>query len=55
MDKKIGLQGAILGIKGQQAIDIAKAKGKNNLQKEFSPDRQEFELIKEFTKDKRSL
>ena len=34
-DRQINLQGAILGIKGQQAIDIAKAKGKNNLQKEF--------------------
>ena len=36
-DRQINLQGAILGIKGQQAMDIAKAKGKNNLQKEFSP------------------
>ena len=48
-DKQINLQGAILGIKGQQAIEKAKAEGK--FQKEFSPNRQEFELIKEFTKD----
>ncbi len=36
-DRQIGIQAGLLGIKGQQAIDIAKAKGKNNLQKEFSP------------------
>ena len=48
-EKSFGLQGAILGIKGQQAIEKAKAEGK--FQKEFSPNRQEFELIKEFTKD----
>jgi len=58
-EKSIGLQGAILGIKGQQAIDIAKAKAQNQFQKEFSPSRQEFELVKEFTKEskgfKRSL
>ena len=48
-DKQIKLQGAILGIKGQQAIEKAKAEGK--FQKEFSPTRQEFELVKEFTKD----
>ena len=48
-DKQINLQGAILGIKGQQAIEKAKAEGK--FQKEFSPNRQEFELVKEFTKD----
>ena len=48
-EKSFGLQGAILGIKGQQAIEKAKAEGK--FQKEFSPTRQEFELVKEFTKD----
>ena len=48
-EKQFGLQSAILGIKGQQAIEKAKAQGK--FQKEFSPNRQEFELIKEFTKD----
>ena len=48
-DKQINLQGAILGIKCQQAIEKAKAEGK--FQKEFSPTRQEFELVKEFTKD----
>ena len=36
-EKSIGLQAGMLGIKGQQAIDIARAKGSNNLQKEFSP------------------
>jgi len=54
-EKSIGLQGAILGIKGQQAIDIAKAKAQNQFQKEFSPDRQEFELIKEFTKESKGF
>ena len=38
-EKSIGLQGAILGIKGQQAIDIARAKGINNLQKDYSGQR----------------
>ena len=50
-DRSINLQGAILGIKGQQAIDAAKAKAQNKFQKEFSRDRQEFELVKEFTKE----
>jgi len=58
-EKSIGLQAGMLGIKGQQAIDIAKAKAQNQFQKEFSPSRQEFELVKEFTKEskgfKRSL
>ena len=50
-EKSIGLQAGMLGIKGQQAIDIAKAKNKDKFQKEFSRDRQEFEYLKEFTKD----
>jgi hypothetical protein len=50
-DRQINLQGAILGIKGQQAIDVAKAKAQNKFQKEFSRDRQEFEYLKEFTKE----
>ena len=58
-EKTIGLQAGMLGIKGQQAIDIARAKAQNQFQKEFSPSRQEFELVKEFTKEskgfKRSL
>jgi len=37
-EKSIGLQGAILGIKGQQAIDIARAKGSDKYQKEFKPE-----------------
>ena len=58
-EKQIGLQAGMLGIKGQQALDIARAKAQNQFQKEFSPSRQEFELVKEFTKEskgfKRSL
>ena len=52
-EKQFGLQGAILGIKGQQALEKAKAEGK--FQKEFSPNRQEFELLKEFTKDSKGF
>jgi len=37
-EKSIGLQGAILGIKGQQAIDAARAKGNNIYQKKFLPE-----------------
>jgi len=58
-EKSIGLQAGMLGIKGQQAMDIARAKAQNQWEKEFSPSRQEFELVKEFTKEskgfKRSL
>ena len=50
-EKSFGLQSAILGIKGQQAIEKAKADRQNKFQKEFSRDRQEFEYLKEFTKD----
>ena len=50
-DRQINLQGAILGIKGQQAIDIAKAKGKNNLQKEFSPENLRDRLFLERSKE----
>jgi len=38
-EKSIGLQAGMLGIKGQQAIDVAKAKGINNLQKDYSGQR----------------
>lgn len=51
-DRSINLQGAILGIKGQQAIDAAKAKGKNNLQKEFSPKNLRDRLLLEYEKRK---
>ena len=34
-DRQINLQGAILGIKGQQAIDIAESKIKINFKKNF--------------------
>jgi hypothetical protein len=54
-EKSIGLQAGMLGIKGQQAIDIAKAKSKDKFQKEFSRDRQEFELVKEFTKESKGF
>lgn len=54
-DRSINLQGAILGIKGQQAIDAAKAKAQNKFQKEFSRDRQEFEYLKEFTKESKGF
>ena len=54
-EKQIGLQAGMLGIKGQQAIDIAKAKAQNQFQKEFSPSRQEFELVKEFTKESKGF
>jgi len=50
-DRSINLQGAILGIKGQQAIDAAKAKGKNNLQKEFSPENLRDRLFLERSKE----
>jgi len=50
-EKSIGLQGAILGIKGQQAIDIAKAKGRDNLQKEFSPQNLRDRLFLERSKE----
>jgi len=46
-EKSIGLQGAILGIKGQQAID--KAKAQSQFQKDYSPDRKEYELFKEYS------
>ena len=39
-EKSIGLQAGMLGIKGQQAMDIAKAKAQNQFQKELSPSRQ---------------
>ena len=54
-EKSIGLQAGMLGIKGQQAIDIAKAKSKDKFQKEFSRDRQEFEYLKEFTKESSNI
>ena len=37
-EKTIGLQAGMLGIKGQQAIDIARAKGSDKYQKEFKPE-----------------
>ena len=47
LDKQIGLSAATLGIKGEQAIEKAKAASK--FQKEFSPDRKEYELFKEYS------
>ena len=54
-DRQINLQGAILGIKGQQAIDIAKAKRKDNLQKEFSPENLRDRLFLERSKETRNF
>ena len=47
-DRQINLQGAILGIKGQQAIDVAKAKARDNLQKEFSPENLRDRLVMQY-------
>jgi hypothetical protein len=48
-DRSVNLQGAILGIKGQQAIDIAKAKSKDKFLKDLSPDRYYKKLVDERT------
>ena len=50
-DRQIGIQAGLLGIKGQQAIDIAKAKGKNNLQKEFSPSNLRDRLVLQYAQN----
>jgi len=50
-DRQIGIQAGLLGIKGQQQIDIAKAKGKNNLQKEYSPSNLRDRLFLERSKE----
>ena len=55
MKRKLGLEAGMLGIKAEQAIELAKAKGKDKFQKEFSPDRQEFEYLKEFTKESKGF
>ena len=54
-EKSIGLQAGMLGIKGQQAIDIAKAKAKNQFLQDLPPQRKKFELIKEFTKESKGF
>ena len=54
-DRQINLQGAMLGIKGQQAIEAAKAKSKNNLQKEFSPQNLRDRLFLERSKETKGL
>ena len=46
-EKNIKLQGAILGIKGQQAIDIAKTKAKEKFLKDESPERYYNTLVKD--------
>ena len=51
-EKQIGLQAGMLGIKGQQAIDAARAKGNNNLQKEFSPKNLRDRLLMDYSKRK---
>ena len=50
-DRQINLQGAILGIKGQQAIDVAKAKARDNLQKEFSPSNLRDRLVLQYAQN----
>ena len=50
-DRALGLQGAILGIKGQQAIEAAKAKSKDKFQKEFSPQNLRDRLFLERSKE----
>ena len=51
-DRSINLQGAILGIKGQQAIDAAKAKGKNIYQKKFLPEDLRDRLVMKYAERK---
>ncbi len=51
-EKSIGLQGAILGIKGQQAIDAAKAKGLDKYQKQFKPEDLRDRLLMDYAKRK---
>jgi len=46
-EKSIGLQAGMLGIKSQQDID--KAKAQSQFQKDYSPDRKEYELFKEYS------
>ncbi len=48
-EKQIGLQAGMLGIKGQQAIDIAKSKAKEQYLKDLSPDRYYGKLVDERT------
>jgi hypothetical protein len=54
-DQKIGVQGAILGIKGEQAIEAAKAKAKEKFLKDQSPSRYYGELVKSRTEAKGKL
>jgi hypothetical protein len=46
-EKQIGLQAAMLGIKGQQGIDLAKAKAKEKYLKDESPERYYNNLVKD--------
>jgi hypothetical protein len=54
-EKQIGLQGAMLGIKGEQGMEIARAKAKNQFLQDLPPQRKKFELIKEFTKESKGF
>ena len=46
-EKSIGLQGAILGIKGEQALEAAKAKAKEKYLKDLSPERYYNDLVQD--------
>jgi len=48
-EKSIGLQGAILGIKGEQALEAAKAKAKEKYLKDLTPSRYYGDLVKSRT------
>jgi len=56
-EKTIGLQAGMLGIKGQQAIDIAKSKARadNRLQKDYSSQRVYDKFVEERTNAKGKL
>ena len=51
-EKSIGLQAGMLGIKGQQAIDAAKAKGLDKYQKQFKPEDLRDRLLMDYAKRK---
>ena len=54
-DRQINLQGAMLGIKGEQAIEAAKAKAKEKFLKDQSPSRYYGELVKSRTEARGKL
>ena len=54
-DRTVNLQGAILGIKGEQAIEAAKAKAKERFLKDQSPSRYYGDLVKSRTEARGKL